>query len=187
MTGLDEFIALFGKITVANVVQLILAFVFLYFVYKKIKDYLIKKHDAELKKDEQLKEALAAVSKYPEYRQQSIEIQNKLESEIQELRKTQKTLTEQFVKMEEDSKKRELNKLRDCLLQNYKYYTSKEKNPLQEWTTMEAEAFWELFKDYEEMGGDGYMHTTVMPAMSLLTVIDVNDIDKVHRLMESRK
>ena len=38
---------------------------------------------------------------------------------------------------------------------------------------MEAEAFWELFKEYEESGGDGYMHSDVMPEMLKLTVIDM--------------
>ena len=163
MTGLEQFLGVFGSLTIASVVQIILAFVFLFFVYKKIKDYLIKKYEADKTRDAQLKEALAAVSKYPEYRQQSIE------------------------QLKEDSKKREVNKLRDTLLQNYKYYTDKTKNPLQEWTRMESEAFCDLFGDYEDMGGDGYMHTVVMPAMQLLTIVEMNDTDKITELMQSRK
>lgn len=38
---------------------------------------------------------------------------------------------------------------------------------------MEAEAFWELFRDYEDAGGDGYVHTEVQPAMERLTVLEV--------------
>lgn len=187
MTGLTQFLEVFGSFTVASAVQIILAFVFLFFVYKKIKDYLIKKYEADKTRDAQLKEALAAVSKYPEYRQQSIEIQNKLETEIQELRKALNKNTKSIEQLKEDSKKREVNKLRDTLLQNYKYYTDKTKNPLQEWTRMESEAFCDLFGDYEDMGGDGYMHTVVMPAMQLLTVIEMNDTDKITELMQSRK
>ena len=41
------------------------------------------------------------------------------------------------------------------------------------WTKMESDAFWRLFKDYENAGGDGYMHTPVRPAMMNLTVIDI--------------
>lgn len=37
---------------------------------------------------------------------------------------------------------------------------------------MEAEAFWELFRDYEDLGGDGYMHTEVQPAMERLVVTE---------------
>lgn len=112
--------------------------------------------------EEQLKEALSAVRKYPE-----------LESEIQDLRKTQEETSERLAKMDEDIKRRERNKLRDRLLQNYRYYTNPKHNPSSAWTKMEAEAFWELFRDYEDAGGDGYVHTEVRPAMERLTVLEV--------------
>ena len=38
---------------------------------------------------------------------------------------------------------------------------------------MDSEAFWELFREYEEAGGNGYMHTVVQPEMARLTIIDV--------------
>ena len=76
--------------------------------------------------------------------------------------------------MQEKNERRERNKLRDKLLQNYRYYTDKDKNSSQTWTRMESEAFWELFRDYEDMNGDGYMHTVVQPAMNLLKIIDNN-------------
>ena len=80
MTGLEEFLKTFGNITVSNVITVALAAVFLGMTYKKIRDYLIKKYEAEKEKDKELKEALEAVRKYPEYRQQSIKIQEKLEN-----------------------------------------------------------------------------------------------------------
>lgn len=172
MPGIDQFLKLFGEITVLHLVEFILAVVFCVFVYKKIKDYLIKKHEAEQLKNEQIAECLASVRKYPEYRQQSIKIQELLEGEIQELRKMQEDTTERLVRMEEHDKRRECNKLRDMLLQNYRYYINKERNPSQSWSKMEAEAFWELFRDYEDLGGDGYMHTEVQPAMERLTVTE---------------
>ena len=79
-----------------------------------------------------------------------------------------------IAEMEEDSKRRERNKLQDRLLQSYRYYTNTERNPEQTWTKMEAEAFWELFGDYERLNGDGYMHTVVQPAMNKLTVIEMD-------------
>lgn len=173
MTGLNEFVKLFGEITVANIIEIVLACVFGFFVYRKIKDCLIKTHEAELKRDEQLNEALQAVRKYPEYRQQSIKIQQLLENQIQELRKMQEEHTKRLLQMEEQTKRRERNKLRDRILQNYRYYTNKDTNPLQSWTRMEAEAFWELFRDYEDAGGDGYVHSEVQPAMERLSVIEV--------------
>ena len=187
MTGLEEFLKTFGNITVSNGITVALAAVFLGMTYKKIRDYLIKKYEAEKEKDKELKEALEAVRKYPEYRQQSIRIQEKLESEIQELRKAQDEHTCRLLQMEENAQRRERNKLRDRLLQNYRYYTSKEHNPRQEWTRMESETFWECFADYENMNGNGYMHSVVQPEMNLLGIIEMDDASGIAELMHSRK
>ena len=75
--------------------------------------------------------------------------------------------------MQEKRDIRERNKLRDKLLQSYRYYIDIQKNPNQSWTKMESEAFWALFRDYEDMNGDGYIHTVVQTAMELLKVIDI--------------
>ena len=131
-----------------------------------MRDHLIKVHESEKKRDEQLHEALEAVRKYPEYRRKS---------EIQALRKSQEENMERLVAMEELTKRRERNKLRDRLLQNYRFYTNPETNPNMSWTRMESEAFWELFRDYEDAGGNGYVHTEVLPAMERLTVIEVGN------------
>lgn len=172
MTGFEEFKNLFGDITVLSVIEALLAVVFLVFIGKKVRDYLIKKHEMDRIRDEQIREALEAVRKYPEYRQQSIRIQELLEGEIQELRQMQEDQSQRLLDMEETTKRRERNKLRDRLLQNYRYYTNKQENPSQSWTRMESEAFWELFRDYEDAGGDGFMHTEVQPAMERLTIIE---------------
>lgn len=172
MTGFEEFKNLFGDITVLSVIEMLLAVVFLVFIGKKVRDYLIKKHEMDRIRDEQIREALEAVRKYPEYRQQSIRIQELLEGEIQELRQMQEDQSQRLLDMEETTKRRERNKLRDRLLQNYRYYTNKQENPSQSWTRMESEAFWELFRDYEDAGGDGFMHTEVQPAMERLTIIE---------------
>ena len=116
-----------------------------------------------------------------------MEIQHQITKEMQDIKNTLEEHTKRLEKMEADSKKRELNKLRNTLLQNYKYYTSTDKNPLQAWTKMESEAFWDLFCDYEDMGGNGYMHSEVMPAMQLLTVVDFSDTDGISELMRNRK
>ena len=182
LKGLDEFLELFGDVTISDVVYFLLACVFAYFVYTKVRDYFVNKHEREKEKDAQLQEALTAVRKYPEYRQQSIKIQELLEGEIQELRamqeenaKSLKDNAEHLKQIEEQNQRRERNKLRDRLLQNYRYYTNVKTNPSQSWTQMEAEAFWELFRDYEDAGGDGYMHSEVQPAMERLTVTEHNN------------
>ena len=173
MRGLDEFLSLYGGITVLQIVETVLAIIFCTFVYRKIKDYLVTKHEAEKEKNEQLKEALNATRQYPKYREQSIKIQKLLEDEIQELRLMHEETHRELMEMKKQNDKRERNKLRDMLLQSYRYYTNKETNPSQSWTQMEAEAFWELFADYEEAGGNGFMHTVVQPAMESLFVVAI--------------
>lgn len=173
MKEFDAFLNVFGDITLFHVVELVSALVFIYFIYKKASDFLIQQHEAQKIKDAQLKEALDGVHKYPEYRQQSLEIQKEINSEISALKENQEAIMRRLLVMEEQNKKRERNKLRDLLLQNFRYYTNKENNPTQSWTRMEAEAFWELFADYEEAGGNGYIHSDVRPAMERLTVTEV--------------
>lgn len=173
MTGLSQFLNVFGNITVLHVVEFIFAITFIFVIGKKFTNYLIKIHEANEEKDKKLNKALDAVEKYPEYRRQSIEIQQKLEDQIQGLRDSQDKIMKRLDEIEETRKNQKRNELRDRLLQSYRYYTNKDANPSQTWTKMESEAFWELFKDYELAGGNGYMHTEVQPAMNKLIVIDM--------------
>lgn len=180
MTGFSQFLELFGDVTIAHMVVVIFAGIFLLVVGKKICTVVIERHEAAKAKDAKLDRALAGVEQYPTYRQKSIEVQEHLEHEIQELRNSQQELSRtqteiifRLKQMEERINLRDQNKLRDLLLQNYRYYTNSEKNPSGSWTRMEADAFWALFHDYEDAGGDGFMHTDVQPAMEKLTVVDV--------------
>lgn len=180
MQGMEEFLAIFGNATVLQIVQCILAVVFICLVYRQVKKYFQKKITEQNKRaaiedqrDKQIQEALGAVHQYPKYRNQSLEIQKQLQAQIEELNKMQLECSVRLSAMEEATKRRERNKLRDLLLQNYRHYTDPVANPSHSWSKMEAEAFWELFGDYEEAGGNGYMHTEVLPAMQLLTVVDI--------------
>jgi hypothetical protein len=182
LTGLDEFLDVCGDITVSQIVTGIFVLIFMFFIYKQVKKYFdekIKAHNErmqmEKQRDADIQEALVAVRKYPEYRQQSIKIQELLEGEIQELRVMIQEDKERLARMEEQDRRRECNKLRDTLLQHYRYYTNKERNPHQTWTQMEAEAFWELFSDYEDLGGNGHMHTVVQPEMERLIVVNIGE------------
>jgi len=179
MIGNDEFLNLFGDFSMAHLVWFILATAFVISGYKKFRDYLVKKHEIEQKKDEKINKALAATEKYPEYRQQSLDIQKALNDQIQNLRNSQETLSEsqkmiieRLERMEERTIQRDKNKLRDILLQNHRFYTNRETNPTQSWTRVEFETFWALYNDYEESGGNGYMHTDVAPAMRKQRIVD---------------
>ena len=169
LTGLNEFIDTFGSITIANVIEIVLACIFGVFVYKKIKDYLIKKHESD-------KKIVEAIETIPT-----------LKIELDELKKVQAEYGVQLHIMQEKSDRRERNKLRDRLLQSYRYYTNQKTNPMQAWTENESSTFWDLFSDYEDAGGNGFIHTEVQPAMNRLIVINVTDYDKVMELIQSRK
>lgn len=187
MLGLEQFLSTFGDITVLQVVELILAIVFLVVVYKKFKTYLIEKNEQEKARDEKIEEALSATKKYPEYRKQSLDIQKLLQSEIDEIKRSQEENMKKLIEMETATRKRECSKLRGRLLEYYRYYTNVDKNPLKAWTAMEADAFWAIFTEYEESGGNGYIHSNVQPVMNTLLVVEMDDIEGIRRLMESRK
>lgn len=183
MKAVDAFLTAFGDITLGDVVIWGLALAFVITVCKRIWDKLIALYEAKRQKDEQMRQTWEAVSKYPEYRKQSVQIQQLLEGEIQEIREMQRQNTEALKDLqarmdqnEEQSNRRNRNKLRDLLLQNFRYYTNPKTNPNQTWTHMEAETFWELFRDYEDMGGNGYVHSEVLPKMEQLLIVDSNGV-----------
>lgn len=178
MKGLDEFLTVFGNITVLEVVEFLIAVGFIIAAYKTYKKRMIEKHEVEKAKDKKLDEALDGVRKYPEYRQQSIDIQKMLTDEIQGLKLRMDNIElninnvkERMEEIESDNREREQHKLRDKLLSHYKYYTNPDTNPDLSWTEMEANAFWSLADEYEKAGGNGDMHDRVFPAMRMLKVI----------------
>jgi energy-converting hydrogenase A subunit M len=187
LTNFNTFMEVFGDISVGDVALVIAACVFLYTIYKKIQNTIIVNHDKEEERNQKLQQALDAISKYPQYRQQSIDMQKKLQGAIDELSNSISRIEQKQLQIDEEKKKRDLNRLRNSLLQSYHYYTNVEKNPLQSWSEMEKEAFYNLFKDYENLGGNGYMHTTVQPAMDALKVVFMHEEEEVVKLMHSRK
>ena len=157
-----------------------MAFVFVFLIYKEIKKYIdaaVKAKQAEIEErqryQKKIDDAYTVTQKYPAYHQESIDIRDSLKKEIKEIRDGFDALMDRLNDIEEQNNKRERNKLRSMLLDYYRYYTNEKQNPSKSWTKMESEAFWELFREYEEADGDGYMHTDVQPAMERLTVIDM--------------
>ena len=112
------------------------------------------------------------------YRQQSLAKQNEIKQEfadvkgdITELKQDLKDLASLISLHYEETERLKRNELREKLLNSFRYYTSLDTNPKQEWNEMEAEAFWHLFSDYEKLKGNGYIHSTVKPAMEQLKVV----------------
>ena len=134
-----------------------------------------------------------AVGHYPEYRAQSLKIQNQLEQaddHILEVCDSIKSAViangENLDKRLDDLERRERNSLRAKILDEYRLYTDERKNPKQAWTEMEHHSFFKLVEDYESLGGNDYVHSTVLPAMNELDVIPMSDLDKLKELYQSR-
>jgi hypothetical protein len=51
---------------------------------------------------------------------------------------------------------------------------------------MEHHAFFELVRDYEDLGGNDYVHSTVLPEMNMLEVVRMDDKIRLAELMASR-
>lgn len=51
---------------------------------------------------------------------------------------------------------------------------------------MEHHSFFKLVEDYESLGGNDYVHETIIPAMNELDVIRMSELDKLKELYQSR-
>lgn len=134
-----------------------------------------------------------AVGHYPEYRAQSLQIQQQLKEAdtgildvcraIKEDVVANRQMLDTRLKSLED---REKNALREKIYHLWRTFTNLNLNPMQAWTDMERHSFNELIKDYESLGGNDYVHTVIIPAMTRLNVVYMEDLDAVKELFESR-
>lgn len=136
----------------------------------------------------------ATVNALPGYRAQSLQIQTALQNTDKEILsacadikhsvlENQNILNERLDRLE----KREKNALRQKILQEHRIFTDETMNPMKAWTEMEHHSFFELVKDYEELGGNDYVHSDVLPAMNKLRVVSMSDRNTLYELMNSRK
>ena len=145
------------------------------------------------KMEERLAKVEEAVGHYPEYRAQSLKIQDQLEqtdNHILEVCDSIKSAViangERIDKRLGDLERREKNALRAKILDEYRLYTDERKNPMKAWSEMEHHSFFKLVEDYESLGGNDYVHGTIIPAMNELDVISMSDPDKLKELYQSR-
>lgn len=168
---MNEFVEIFGDFTVGYVVSFITACIFMVTMYNKTKKYFLEKYDSEQQKNGQIEEMLTEIKEFTEYRRESMKMQGIINEQIQELKAMHQNNTKRLEKIEEENKQRECNRLRDILLQNYRYYTSREP---QSWSRMEHDTFFEIYNDYTNLGGNSYMHSVVGPAMEKLTITEID-------------
>ena len=135
-----------------------------------------------------------SVSHYPEYRAQSLAIQQQLRDAdtgildvckaIKDEVQTNRNLLDTRLKSLES---REKNALRDKIYKHWRTFTNINLNPRQAWTDMEQHTFMELVRDYESLGGNDFVHKVILPEMSRLDVIYyADDLDAIKELFDSR-
>lgn len=194
MFGVEEFKNVFGTMTVAFLIELIVAVIGIWIAYKKLKDKIIGSYTERKQQRDDIDEALTGVRALPEYRKKSQEIQAELRGNDDKILETckkiqagvdenQRILNRRLDKLED----RERNALRAKILDMHRLFTSKKKNPLQAWSEMEKNAFDDLIKDYESLNGNGYVHTVVIPEMNALRVIPMTDLTALAELFHSRE
>ena len=135
----------------------------------------------------------AAVSAIPGYRAQSLNMQAQLQNTDKEIISLCSTIKDS-VKENQDIlntrldrlEKREKNALRAKILDEYRLFTDESKNPMRAWSEMEHHAFFELVKDYEDLGGNDFVHSVVLPAMNTLEVVLMSNKLRLAELMSSR-
>lgn len=148
-------------------------------------------------RDQKIATLEAAVASLPGYRAQSLQIQQQLQAadttilatcqQIQAgVAENQRILNARLDKLE----RREKNALREKLLDEYRLMTSDKLNPSKCWSEMEHHAFFELVRDYEDLGGNDYVHSIVIPEVNELMVIPMSDtvaLKKMYDLRNSAK
>ena len=158
---------------------------------KKIVNNLILRIDSQ---EQNIKKLQDIVDKLPQYREQSLKIQAELKEtdvSITELCETiknevvenRKEVMQKLNRLEE----REKNALRAKILEEHRFYTDEQRNPLKAWSEMEEHSFRKLVEDYEALGGNDYVHEIVLPDMNRLDVISMQDSIRLKELYDSRK
>ena len=184
---MNYFLQAFGGINFGSVVVFCAAIGGIISLIVKIYKKIIGFHDEIQEKDKALTEVIEKTGELETELEKIVTTQNSIAESIDKISESQFELSRQIQSFEYDMKKQSLNKIRDRLVQSYRYYANDERNPLKAWTEMEKDAFDRLFRDYEELGGDGYIHTVVEPAMNDLEVIEITDAEGVANLMKNRK
>lgn len=173
-------IQLFGNIPLSTIIIFIAAIVFIITLLIKIYKWIVKNHDELQNRHEVLDKLLKAVEEL------KADIKD-IKAEQKDLKKGYKEIAEKQQTFEDEKRERTLHRVYDRLIQSYNYYTNKESNPMQAWSEMEKDGFEKLFQDYESLGGNGFMHNTVKPAMAGLKIVLMSDEQGLVDLAKSRK
>lgn len=86
---MDEFLQVFGNLTVASVAVVIAALVFVWKLYTIAKNHMIERYKKEEEKERKVQQIIEQASHYPEWRKQSLDIQKSLWEAIDTVKKAQ--------------------------------------------------------------------------------------------------
>ena len=86
---MDEFLQVFGNLTVASVAVVIAALVFVWKLYTIAKNHMIERYKKEEEKERKVRQIIEQASHYPEWRKQSLDIQKSLWEAIDTVKKAQ--------------------------------------------------------------------------------------------------
>ena len=190
--------------TISSVlITLTVTFIFNYFVGlpkkirndkeqdKKIVNNLILRMDSQ---EQNIKKLQDVVDKLPQYREQSLQIQAELKEADVSVKELCETIKNEVVENRKEVmqkldrlEEREKNALRAKILEEHRFYTDEQRNPLKAWSEMEEHSFRKLVEDYEALGGNDYVHEIVLPDMNRLDVISMQDLIRLKELYDSRK
>jgi septal ring factor EnvC (AmiA/AmiB activator) len=184
---MNTFIELFGNVTLGTIIAYCTALGALAAAIYKVYTVVIEKHDYLQNQLDTFENLKKEVNKMKEIQS---ELTANIGSIMKHLEKIESDLTKYSRDLDAYQKEFatiELNKLRDRLMQSYRYYASPEKNPNRAWTEIEKEAFYSMLHDYYNLQGNGYIKNTIEPEVASFTIINMSDQKAVSELMQSRK
>lgn len=83
-------------------------------------------------------------------------------------------------------KKSKKDELRIQLINQYHLFTNPILNPSLAWSEMEYHAFNQLVQDYEKLGGNDFVHDTVLPAIAQLEIVPMSNVIRLEEIMNAR-
>ncbi len=178
----SDFLALFGDVTISDILIFILGAGYIIPKLRQFYDWSRKYWQNTEKREKAIDDA----GNLEKFHKQSVDIRSELQRQIKELREAVNGIIERLDKRDKDDREKRLNKTYNLIIQMFQFYTSEERNPMLAWTAMEADAFWKIVRDYEDDGGDGYVHTDIVPPMKQLKTIEMYD-PEYQKLVQSRR
>lgn len=206
---MEQFLKLFGNITILDVVEFIIAISFLIAALVKFIKFVNNRHDANQQQAADIQEALTGARALPEIQEKNkkahedlkteittvhdnletkiLNLEQKVDTKIDGLQDTLDSIITHLKEIDDDRKKRERNKAREELLQGHRMFCDVDKNPMKAWSSLERDSWMARYDDYIHDGGNGDMQKRIYPDMCDLKVVHMDDEQKLYELMRSRK